>query len=305
MIVGLYILMISLTGSVLVYRNELYRAFSPEPVIVNGVGLPLSENALGAFAMQRYPAHTIERIQTGATPNHAVEITLSRDGEDKRRLFHPFTGDDLGHPTPAGYRFTQWLLDLHDNLLSGREGRRVNGIGAISVILLCVTGAVIWWTGAKRWHHGLSVNFRGTRAQLVSSMHKALGFWFFAFLLMWGVSGAYFAFNEEFSAFFDYLQPYDPGDPRERLVDKIQYWLAYLHFGRLGGRGISWCDRGLCNSITMATWAISALVPPVMVITGTLMWKKRVLDPWRRRLGQADPERSTAPLQEASDFNET
>ena len=31
--VGLYILMISVTGSVLVYRNELYRAATTEPLV--------------------------------------------------------------------------------------------------------------------------------------------------------------------------------------------------------------------------------------------------------------------------------
>ena len=31
--VGLYIFLISVTGSVLVYRNELYRAATPEPII--------------------------------------------------------------------------------------------------------------------------------------------------------------------------------------------------------------------------------------------------------------------------------
>lgn len=304
MITGLYILMISLTGSVLVYRNELYQLFSPQPVIVTSSGIPLSESALSDAVLQRYRGYAIERVQVGATPNHAIEITLSRDGEEMRRLFHPFTGADLGHPVPAGFRVTQWLLDLHDNLLSGDEGRRLNGVGAIGVILLCITGAVIWWPGTKRWRHGLSVNFKAGRAQVIFRLHKALGFWFFAFLLMWGVSGAYFAFQEEFTALFDYLDPFDPDNPQERVVDKIQYWLAYLHFGRLGGRGIPWCDRGLCNSITMATWAISALIPPVIFVTGALMWKKRVLDPWVSRFSRSVRRNGAPCLQESETRNE-
>jgi uncharacterized iron-regulated membrane protein len=40
--VGLYILMISLTGGVLVYRNELYRAATPPPILAirSFIGLP-------------------------------------------------------------------------------------------------------------------------------------------------------------------------------------------------------------------------------------------------------------------------
>ena len=40
--VGLYVVMICLTGSVLVYRNELYIAFSPQPIIVDGTGVSLT-----------------------------------------------------------------------------------------------------------------------------------------------------------------------------------------------------------------------------------------------------------------------
>ena len=38
---------------------------------------------------------------------------------------------------------------LHDNLLSGETGRRINGLGALFVTLLCVTGAIIWWPGTR------------------------------------------------------------------------------------------------------------------------------------------------------------
>jgi uncharacterized iron-regulated membrane protein len=61
----------------------------------------------------------------------------------------------------------EWLVNLHENLLSGSVGRLVNGFGAVCVTLLCLTGAVIWWPGIKNWRRSLSVdwksNFRGSR----------------------------------------------------------------------------------------------------------------------------------------------
>ncbi|MGA2714817.1 MAG: PepSY-associated TM helix domain-containing protein [Bryobacteraceae bacterium] len=35
----------------------------------------------------------------------------------------------------------EWLVKLHENLLLGENGRRVNGIGAICVTTVCLTGA--------------------------------------------------------------------------------------------------------------------------------------------------------------------
>ena len=97
------------------------------------------------------------------------------------------------------------------------------------------------------------------------------------FVLIWGVSGVYLSFPNLFHAVVDYFEPFDPSDPADRIGDRVLYWLAYLHFGRLGGRGIPGCDRGLCNETTKAIWAVAGLVPPALLVTGVLMWWNRVL----------------------------
>ena len=272
---GLYIFVISATGSVLVYRNELYRYFSPQPVVVDSAGASLGDDALERAARQAWPGFEVADVRPGETPNHAVEVTLTRDGDRVRRLFDPFTGEDLGDPLPLGYRVSAWVLDLHDNLLAGQTGRRVNGIGALCLLAMSVTGAVIWWPGARRWRGSLVVD----RRRLNWSLHSACGFWFWPFLMMWAVTGAYLSFPAAFMAVVDYLEPFDPSDPVERFGDRVMYWLAYLHFGRLGGRGIPGCGD-LCNSTTKAIWALVGLVPPALFVTGAVMWWRRVVRRW-------------------------
>jgi uncharacterized iron-regulated membrane protein len=281
--VGLYVFVIFLSGSVLVYRNELYRTFSPQPVLVRSVGALLSDDALSEAARRAYPGYSVDDLRKGQAPNEAVAITLLRGDETIARLFDPFTAEDLGDPVPAGYKFTSWLLDFHDNLLGGDTGRQVNGIGAVMVLVLCVTGAVIWWPGYRNWRRSLTVNLRPGAKRVTWRLHSALGFWLFIFVVLWGITGAYLSFPSAMTAFFDAIQPYDAANPAERTVDRIQSWLAYLHFGRLGGRRIPWCGRGLCDSITKATWATAGLVGPAMFVTGALMWWNRVVRPAYRR----------------------
>jgi uncharacterized iron-regulated membrane protein len=290
------VVVLSVTGSVLVYRNELYLAFSPRPLIVAGLGEPMRVEDLKAAAHRAYPDYDVADVEKGKTANHAVEITLRRGKEMKRRLLHPFTGEDLGDPLPAGFRFTKWLLDLHDNLLNGETGRRINGVGALLLIVLCATGAVIWWPGVGCWRRSLSIELRANWKRLTWTLHSALGFWFFAFMLMWGLTGAYLCFPEAFSTALDYIQPLDPSNPAERLVDRIQYWLAYLHFGRLGGRGIPGCGRGLCDSTTKMIWAVFGLIPPVMFVTGAVMWWNRVLRPEAKRSTRGQSAAINAPV---------
>ena len=281
--VGVYVLVICVSGSVLVYRNELYRAFSPELMIVAGSGNPMAVADLKNAASRAYPDYEVSDVRAGETPNHAIEITLKRGTVMKRRLLHPFTGEDLGDPLPAGFRLTAWLLDLHDNLLTGETGRRVNGIGALFVTLLSMTGAIIWWPGIRNWRGSLIPDHRANWKRLNWSLHSALGFWGFAFIMLWGVTGMYLSFPQLFAAAFDVLEPFDASHPVERVVDRVQYWLAYLHFGRLGGRGIPGCGRGFCDSTTKLIWAVFGLVPPLMFVTGGLMWWNRVIRPAAHR----------------------
>ena len=103
------------------------------------------------------------------------------------------------------------------------------------------------------------------------------------FILLWGITGMYLAFPKQFAAGFDVPRPFNESKPEERLVDRIRSWLAYLHFGRLGGRGDSGCGQGLCDSTTKAIWAVFGLVPTVMFVTGALMWWNRVVRPAARR----------------------
>ena len=186
---GAYVFVICVTGSVLVYRNELYIAFSPQPVILDGAGASLGEDALERAARQAYPGHEVQEVRPGETPNHAVRITLARDGDRIRRLFDPFTGEDLGDPLPLGYRITAWTLDLHDNLLGGTTGRRVNGIGAVNLLVLSLTGVVIWWPGILRWRRSLTIDRRTDWNRFNWHVHSAFGFWCWPFLFLWAITG--------------------------------------------------------------------------------------------------------------------
>ena len=173
--------------------------------------------------------------------------------------------------------FIPFLLDLHDNLLAGETGRTVNGIAAIMLLLLAITGAVIWWPGVRTWRRSLFVETQASWKRLTWNLHSVLGIWFLLFVLMWGTTGLYLSFPGAFLVVADYLQPVDyaSAEYTERLSDRILYWLAYGHFGRFIRR-IPGCDVG-CDLTLKIVWAGAALVPPVMFVTGAIMWWNRVL----------------------------
>src|SRR5262245_59903188 len=143
--IGLYVLLVSVTGSILVYRNELYDAAARDPIVVTESGPGLTDDELKSAATHAYPGYTITNISRAQDPHQAVSISLENLTDAKRRLFNPYTGEDLGDSEPLGMWLVTKLLELHDNLLAGEAGRSVNGLAAVLVIILASTGIVVWW----------------------------------------------------------------------------------------------------------------------------------------------------------------
>jgi uncharacterized iron-regulated membrane protein len=285
--VGLYILIVSLSGSAVVFRRELAKALV-SPTLVSPVGRRLSTEELAAAVRKAYPRLSLIKIWEPSRADVAVEVWLSRGtnagGYGRReRLFDPYTGRDLGDSVPYQPRLVGWLVDLHDDLLGGRRGRLVNGVGAICLTALSLTGLIIWWPGAARWRRSLIVRTGAGWPRFAWDLHSAIGLWMFLFVLMWGVSGIYLAFPDPFSTLVDLIQPQDPSSTQIRFGDEMLAWLARVHFGRAWGTSIK------------TVWVILGLVPAVLFITGAFMWWNRVLRPWWSRASSLGVSRR-APL---------
>src|SRR6185369_155849 len=101
--IGLYLILISLTGSLLVFRIELHKMFERPPLTVAVKGERLNDDQLKAAAKGLFPDHTVTNVWPAKKQEDPVEIWLSRDdtGRAIHRLFNPYTGENLGPPEPA------------------------------------------------------------------------------------------------------------------------------------------------------------------------------------------------------------
>jgi uncharacterized iron-regulated membrane protein len=103
--------------------------------------------------------------------------------------------------------FIRTLQDLHFDLLGGSTGRIVNGFGAFFLLVLCLTGLVIWWPGASEWRRGFTIDFRRNWKRVNWEMHRAVGVWTVAIVAMWALTGMYFAFPATFRAAIERVSP--------------------------------------------------------------------------------------------------
>lgn len=317
---GLYVVLISVTGSAIVFRNEIYKNAGSGARTVQVRGAKLPQDQLKKIIREKYPDSSLNFVFEGKQPTTATEVWMEHGKERVQRLFDPYTGADLGDSVPQAIRVAAWLAKMHTDLLYGETGRKVNGIGAIFLTLLCVTGLMVWWPGVASWRRNLAVDFRSNWKRFNWDLHSALGFWSFALIFMWAVTGIYLAFPlpfqkiiNHYSTLIQYALPEDvtladpatapvlaqpaqgkssefvPGGRRRPPIrrsagDNFIRWIYYLHFGNFAG----WKTKAL--------WVVLGLLPVVLFVTGAIMWWNRVLSPVARRLRRTESSPAVAAI---------
>ncbi|MGQ9918374.1 MAG: TonB-dependent receptor domain-containing protein [Bryobacteraceae bacterium] len=188
---------VGLSGALLVYAPELETGTSP---------------AFGRVVNAQLPEQTAERLLAARPGMTLRDIRFDRHGNaiwyhlqepdgggQKRRDLHvlvdPATGAVMREADRSAGAW-RWLRGLHHDLLSGKVGRRVNGIGAAILLLLAMTGLVVWWPGKALWRKRLGVQ-RGTGWKRLNwDLHSAGGFWTCAGLTFFAITGMIFAWPE-------------------------------------------------------------------------------------------------------------
>lgn len=267
--VGLYMVFISITGSAVVFRRDLNQKLlgniPAAEVAADAKRLPVAR--LREEVQRQYPGYTITRVAEARRRLAPSEVTMVKDGEVLQERFNPYTGADMGNARPRSVAVMEWFTDLHDNLLTGETGRKVNAVGGALLCVLCISGLVIWWRASGAWYKGFFFNPRSGWKRLNFDLHAALGFWGLLVLFLWGLTGVYFAFPDPFMRVVDYFEPPDQA-LGARQGDAFIAWLVRMHFGRYGGMGVR------------ITYVVIGLLPTVMFVTGAVMWWNRVLRRW-------------------------
>lgn len=260
-----YVLVISVSGSAVVFRREASAWLVPRSV-PSTRGERLTGDALRAAIAAAYPGYEITEVSEPTRAERPVQVTRSRGGRRSDRLFDPYAGVDMGDVFPPTLRALEWLVELHDNLLvEGRLGRQINALASALVGLMIVTGAVLWWPGRARWRKRLVLPRPSRTRRFLWHLHSVVGFWSFALLAVWVVTGLYFGFPR----LFDWLAVGAETDAGYVTPRSEQVLLAMidLHFGRFGGLEVR------------ITWTLLGLLPAVLAVTGTIVWWRRVIGP--------------------------
>ncbi|BAU15787.1 peptidase (plasmid) [Leptolyngbya sp. NIES-3755] len=191
--VGLILVVIGLTGSILVFKPEIDRALIhaqfgkiiPQPQFV-------SIEAVVDAVRAAKPNWRISGIDLALMPDDAIRVALEAPNQASREvLVNPYTGQILGERI-HDRTFMVLIEAFHYTLAAGETGVAIAGIAALLLFILSITG-IFLWSGWRKLISGFKIKWNGHIKRVNFDIHKVAGIFTAIFLALTGFTG--FAWN--------------------------------------------------------------------------------------------------------------
>jgi len=192
LICGLALLVIGVTGSVLVFHQEIDEWLHPAAMLVE----PTPEGRLGPDVLLAGVNRALSDCEVTGWIFHpgalrrADGVYVIRHGTNEwlTVMVNPYTGALLSEPVGEGGTLTSWLLELHYTFLAGHVGVGITGVLGVGLCVLGLTGV---WIYRKFWRAFFTLRWRESARIFFGDAHKLIGITSVAFNLVLGFTGAY------------------------------------------------------------------------------------------------------------------
>jgi uncharacterized iron-regulated membrane protein len=180
-----FLIVLSLTGAVLVFENELNRAVNPRLLKVQPKGPPLAWEAVRRKVEEQEPAWRVQRIYLPAREDDSTYVRLISLTTSRTREIYvdQHTGIVLGGKV-EGNQLLWMIHEVHINLAAGATGSRIVVWSSAGLLCLALSGIVLWWP-RKVFRFGLNA----PPARVNYDLHRTLGFWSSWAMFLFAVTG--------------------------------------------------------------------------------------------------------------------
>ncbi len=192
------LLVISITGSVLVFKSEIDGLLMPDShFVVQQQANRLPIDTLITKTQKTYPEYVVGSWEI-FNDDTADRVYLIKRGTEDWYKFHldQYTGNILSEPVGTSHYFTDWFLDLHYTFLlndlkslPGQTGTVLGFFFAVFFLVLGITGLIIY---RKCWQRLFSVRWRATLQIVLSDIHKMTGVIGSPIIIILAITGGYF-----------------------------------------------------------------------------------------------------------------
>ncbi|MBW4513338.1 MAG: PepSY domain-containing protein [Scytonematopsis contorta HA4267-MV1] len=195
-VVGIFLAIIGLTGSVLVFHSEIDSVLYPQVHQVVAQDVPISLQQVADTVKQQYPK---EKLRFIAIPRQVSEpyrvVTGSKNEPQNNIYINPYNGEILGvHPENS--TLMSIIFKIHTSFLAGDTGVFLVGACGLLLLVRAISGLIIW-PGWKKLEAGFKIRWNAPWQLLHYDFHKVIGLFSVGFLILAAVTGTLMTFNQE------------------------------------------------------------------------------------------------------------
>lgn len=193
---GLVVIVVALSGSLLVFEDELEHLLEPSLFSVQApAGTPrMSLDALATMVKDRYPAYKTNNIEIQPVENSTVTFYLKKKKEKLMVVTDPYTGKVI-KTADADKRFFVVVRNLHRYLCMGETGKVITGISCSMFALIILSGLVLWWPKRNNRKQRFKVKWNASFKRLNWDLHAIFGFYVHIFLFMISITGLVWSYK--------------------------------------------------------------------------------------------------------------
>jgi len=180
-----FLTVLSLTGAIIAFENELNRVVNPQLLKVHPHGQALPWELVRRRVEEATPAWRVQRIYMPASAEDSTYVRLvSRaSGSTDEIYVDQYTGRVLGRKQLANPLI--WKIhELHINLAAANTGSEFVVWSCAGLLCLALTGLYLWWPRKV-----FRFRTRAPFARANYDLHRSLGFWSSAVMLLFAVTG--------------------------------------------------------------------------------------------------------------------
>ena len=224
-IAGAVLILVSLTGSILVYEQEIDTLLNPELFDFKEKG---KQPILGF-----QEAYNRTKPQLGKDHTHIFYRDAQRNDaylgyleHSKRQVIvNPYTGKVTGTRVYAS-TFTGFVRSFHRTLLIPVIGRYLVGISALMCLVLMVSGLRLWVPKKIKYLRSrLVIRTKAKKRRVNYDTHNVLGFYFSPFMSIISLTGAAITFGQ-FIALGLFLVSLSPPKSIQQLLGSKSTYVA-------------------------------------------------------------------------------
>lgn len=198
LVLGLLLVALGLSGSILVYDDAIAAFLAPPPhATAQGAPLPLDRiiDAARASTTTRGPATVTPASEAGTPAMVRIGATGRGAGGGAGRApaaqiyVDPVSGAVLGTNAAGLPPILAFSHQLHGNFLMGQSGRRFVGWLGLGMVLLGISGIVLWWPKKGQWRNAVIVRRAARGLRFHRELHGMLGIWMYVVFIAVSFSG--------------------------------------------------------------------------------------------------------------------